>query len=97
MAINEALNDLHEDREDNFDLIPQSPLKSIPVAVIDEPVSPIKEKQRRSSFDVTHTKSPILAPEICEIPIEPFLLTSAERSTSLKHPTGKIGSNSLIV
>ena len=92
LAINEALNDLKHSEEYDYletELVPPSPLKN---QFVDEaePISPIKEKQRRSSFDVTHTKSPILLPIVSEEIIEPIILSSPERCDSEAHPTGII-------
>ena len=99
LAINEALNDLKNSQEyDNLEteLVPPSPIKN---QFVDEtePVSPIKEKQRRSSFDVTHTKSPIILPVVAEEIIEPISLSPPKRSDSEVHPTGIIMNELLIV
>lgn len=90
-AINEALNDLKNIQEYNdyeAELIPQSPMKPV-LDTEQEPISPIKEKQRRSSFDVTHTKSPIIVPKVSEEVIEPLALYTPEKyEETEKHPTG---------
>lgn len=90
-AIDEALNDLKNQQEyDAYEseLIPPSPIQPVPIAD-KEPISPIKEKQRRSSFDVTHVKSPILAPTVSEVVIEPLSLSSPVHvEIETKHPTG---------
>lgn len=96
LAINEALDDLkniHDYGDMKTELVTPSPIKETMVTEL-EAVSPIKEKQRRSSFDITHSKSPIFFPIVPEEVIEPLSLSPSEISESI-HPTG-IFSNSFL-
>lgn len=77
-AINEALDDLKNSQE--YDEYEAELVPSFPSPVVEkEPISPVKEKQRRSSFDITHTKSPILAASESECAIEPLELESLDK------------------